>query len=282
MQVGLRSWVSGWVGSWIGGTVLLAVVAAVVGPGPIDGPKHPVVMIHIEGGSFPMGAEGDVFDERPAHLVAVKSFEMDQVPVTNTQFAQFLNARGGVDSVQGLVYDLSDRAARIWRVGERFAVEPGFEQHPVVAETWWGARAFCAWRGGRLPTEAEWERAARGAEGRTYPWGHDPPDVTRARYGVRLFEYVPVGSYPAGATPEGLLDMAGNVWQWTDSLYRPYPYDPNDGREDPAVPGERVTRGGGQTATPDMLRSTYRNVGLQQTPPGGRPPVTFRCVRDVE
>jgi hypothetical protein len=148
MQVGLRSWVSGWVGSWIGGTVLLAVVAAVVGPGPIDGPKHPVVMIHIEGGSFPMGAEGDVFDERPAHLVAVKSFEMDQVPVTNTQFAQFLNARGGVDSVQGLVYDLSDRAARIWRVGERFAVEPGFEQHPVVAETWWGARAFCAWRGG--------------------------------------------------------------------------------------------------------------------------------------
>ncbi|MCC7367240.1 MAG: SUMF1/EgtB/PvdO family nonheme iron enzyme [Chloroflexi bacterium] len=278
MRIGTLAWVSGWVSI----TVLLATIAWAVGPGAIGGTDEPVTMVRIAGGTFPMGAEGDIFDERPAHMVTVRTFEMDTVPVTNARFAGFLNTRGGVESPQGLVYDLSDRPAKIWRVGERFTTEPGFEQHPVVAVPWQGARSFCEWRGGRLPTEAEWERAARGAEGRAYPWGNEPPDSSRARYGVRLFDYVAVGSYPAGATPEGLLDMAGNVWQWTDSLYRPYPYVPDDGRENPKAVGERVTRGGGQTATPDMLRATYRNVGLAQTPPGGRPPVTFRCVRDAD
>ena len=278
MRIGTRAWV----GSWVGATVLLGVVAWAVGPGPIDGSDEPVAMVRISGGTFPMGTEGDIFDERPAHTVTIKPFDMDKAPVVNTQFAAFLNARGGVDSQYGLVYDLTDRPAKVWRVGSRFTVEPGFEQHPVVSETWQGARAFCEWRGGRLPTEAEWERAARGASGRMYPWGNEPPDASRARYGARLFEYAPVGSYPAGATPEGLLDMAGNVWQWTASLYRSYPYNPDDGREDPTATGERVTRGGGQTATAEMLRSTYRNVGMASTPPGGRPPVTFRCVQDVE
>lgn len=278
MRIGTRAWV----GSWVGATVLLAAVAWAVGPGPVDGPDEPVTMIRIPGGTFPMGAEGDIFDERPAHTVTVKTFDMDKVPVTNIQFAAFLNARGAVDGPYGLAYDLTDRPAKIWRVGARFTVEPGFEQYPVVSETWQGARAFCNWRGGRLPTEAEWERAARGATGRLYPWGNEPPDATRARYGMRLFDYVQVGRYPDGATPEGLLDMAGNVWQWTASLYRSYPYNPDDGREDPTATGERVTRGGGQTATPDLLRTTYRNVGMAATPPGGRPPVTFRCVQDVE
>jgi formylglycine-generating enzyme required for sulfatase activity len=92
---------------------------------------------------------------------------------------------------------------------------------------------------------------------------------------------VAVGSYPAGTTPEGVEDMAGNVWQWTSSLYWPYPYHADDGREDPSAPGERVTRGGGQSSTADMLRSTYRNISMMQIPATGRPPVTFRCARDA-
>jgi formylglycine-generating enzyme required for sulfatase activity len=92
---------------------------------------------------------------------------------------------------------------------------------------------------------------------------------------------VPIGSYPAGATPDGILDMAGNVPQWTSTRYAPYPYRDDDGREDPDGTGERVTRGGGAAAPAEALRATFRNVGMFRSPPAGRPPVTFRCARDA-
>jgi formylglycine-generating enzyme required for sulfatase activity len=274
MQIGIGAWVA----SWTSLTILLTLVASLVGPGSLDRPSDPVVMIRIPPGPFTMGAEADSWDERPAHTVELRAFEIDKLPVVNAQFAAFLNETVGADGTHGALYDLTDPSAKITRAGGRFAAASGFEQHPVVAETWRGARAFCSWRGARLPTEAEWERAARGPGGRSYPWGNEPPDASRARYAFRIFDYVRVGSYPAGATPEGLLDMAGNVWQWTSSLYRPYPYRADDGREDPNASGERVSRGGGQSSTAEMLRSTYRNVGMSQIP---LPPITFRCARDA-
>lgn len=278
MRIGNGAWAAG----WIGVSMMLSVVASLVGPGPVERTSDPVTMVRIAPGPFQMGSEADSADERPAHTVELRAFEIDQLPVVNAQFAAFMNETGVGHRANGRLYDLTDPAAKIVWLGSRYAAVQGFEQHPVVAETWQGARAYCAWRGARLPTEAEWERAARGPNGRSFPWGNEPPDASRARFAYRFLEYSRVGSYPAGATPEGLLDMAGNAWQWTSSLYRAYPYRADDGREDPAAGGERVARGGAQTSSAEMLRSTFRNAVPPARPDAGNGPVTFRCARDAE
>jgi iron(II)-dependent oxidoreductase len=278
MQIGHGAWVAGWTSL----TIVLAFVASLIGPGPLERPSTPVEMVRVPPGPFTMGSEVDSPDERPAHTVELHAFEIDTLPVVNAQFAAFLNETGAGDMASGLLYDSADPAARILWMGGRYAAVQGFEQHPVVAETWQGARAYCAWRGARLPTEAEWERAARGPNGRSFPWGNEPPDASRARFAFRFMEYSRVGSYPAGATPDGILDMAGNAWQWTSTLYRPYPYRADDGREDANVGGERVSRGGGLTASAEMLRSTYRNAVPPERRSAPSSPTTFRCVRDAD
>jgi formylglycine-generating enzyme required for sulfatase activity len=277
MQFGNLAWVTGWTSL----SVLLAVLASVVGPGAIDRPADATAMIRIPGGAFTMGTSDAWPDERPAHRVELPAFEIDRVPVANAQFAAFLNERINVGIVSSSLVDFDMSRARIVQLGLRYVVLAGFEQHPVTVETWQGASAYCAARGARLPTEAEWERAARGAEGRLYPWGDEPPDASRARFDFKLWEYLPVGSYPSGATPDGVEDMAGNVAQWTSTRYAAYPYRADDGREDQADSGERVIRGGGASSPSELLRSSYRDVGRFQSPPAARPPVTFRCARDA-
>src|SRR5215211_779422 len=114
--------------------------------------------------------------------------------------------------------------------------------HPVVGISWYEAMAFCRWLTQQqeyvytLPSEAEWEYAARGAARRIYPWGDTEPDGERANFDGTHNGTTAVGCFASGATPEELLDMAGNVWEWTRSEYRPYPYDQNDGRETPDEP----------------------------------------------
>jgi iron(II)-dependent oxidoreductase len=278
MGRGCLSWVAGWLGL----ATVLAALASAYGPGAEQIRADPDQVVRVAGGPFSLGADGGGPDERPPHRIELHAFEIDRLPVVNAQFATFLNAYGptGHDPV-ALVELMRDRA-RIVQVGTRYVVLAGFEQYPVVAETWQGARAYCAARGARLPTEAEWERAARGPEGREYPWGNEPPDASRARYSYKPFDFLPVGSYPAGATPDGILDMAGNVAQWTSTRYAPYPYRADDGRENPDSGIVRVARGGGESATADLLRSSYRSAGLAQLPASKRPPITFRCARDAE
>jgi iron(II)-dependent oxidoreductase len=237
-------------------------------------------MVLVEAGPFPFGSDDGPADERPLQTIDLPGFEIDRLPVTTTQFAAFLMEvglrQGGHD-----LFDADDPDARIHRIGDRYVPDAGFEQHPVVEASWFGARDYCAWRGTRLPTEPEWEKAARGTDGRLYPWGWEAPDATRARFGARFNEYVPVGSYPAGASPAGALDMAGNVWEWVSSRYLPYPYRADDGREDPEHPGERVTRGGGHDSPAAHLRATHRGQGVSRAPARGHHNIGFRCARDA-
>jgi iron(II)-dependent oxidoreductase len=269
-------------------------LAALLAPAQLAYPARPdAAMVRIPAGPFIMGNDAGPEDERPEHTVDLPEFRIDRTPVTNADFAEFLNAVGPRGAKRDRLYDDDDNDARIHRNGGAWRADAGYETHPAVEVTWRGARAYCAWLGKRLPTEAEWEKAARGTDGRRYPWGNAAPDSTRARFGAGFNETVPVGSYPRGASPYGLLDMAGNVWQWTGSLYRPYPYRAGDGREDPP-PGDitlplerdlrlstasepRATRGGGHDWPAQSLSTTERGGELSRAPSSGHHNIGFRC-----
>ncbi|MFN0073649.1 MAG: formylglycine-generating enzyme family protein [Chloroflexota bacterium] len=237
----------------------------------------PPSMIRIIGGPVTLGTDDGPADERPMHVVELAEFLIDALPVTTTEFAAFLNAIGTVNDRGENLFDLPDSDARIRIIGSSFSPVPGYEQHPVVEPSWAGARDYCAWRGTRLPTEAEWERAARGSDGRTYPWGEAPPNRQRSHFGARYNDYLAIGGFPDGATPEGVHELAGNVWHWVSSLYWPYPYQADDGREDPFVPGERGARGGGHDSPAAHLRGAYRGRGLSRSPTAGHHNIGFRC-----
>ena len=175
-------------------------------------------MVVIPGGEFIMGNDGrgddgpGDEDERPAHRVSVNSFRMDRYETTNAMYEAFAKA--------------TERAApHHWVNG---SYPEGKADHPVVYVDWHDADAFCRWAGKRLPTEAEWERAARGTDGRRFPWGNEfsTTKANTPQYWLIKHEpgdTMPVGSFPQGRSPEGLEDMAGNVYEWVADWYQPYP-----------------------------------------------------------
>ncbi len=212
-------------------------------------------MLLVPAGCFEMG--GTMFpDQQPVHEICFATpFWIDQVEVTQTQF----RGLGGV------------KAAPSGYSGDN---------RPVEVITWFEARDFCRLRGGRLPTEAEWEYAARGPDSLIYPWGSawEAEKVISNRSDTRGSALA--GSIPAGASWVGALDMAGNVRELTSSLYRPYPYDPADGREGNTGGEQRVARGGSWfDAVSSELRAQFRR---RTNPNLGYGTVGFRCVRDVE
>ncbi|MDB5812284.1 MAG: hypothetical protein JWN94_4406 [Betaproteobacteria bacterium] len=234
-------------------------------------------MARIPAGAFSMGSDKGPADERPAHQIELAAFSIDRLPVTNAQFAAFLNQAGTHNAAGERLYDFDDGDARIHRHGTQWAADRGFEDHPAVEPTWAGARDYCTSRGKRLPTEAEWEKAARGTDGRKYPWGNAAPDRTRAQFGARFNETAPANAFPSGASPYGVLGMAGNTWEWVSSAYRPYPYSAQDGREDLKAGPVRGTRGGGHDSPAEQITATQRGGNLSRNPAAGHHNIGFRC-----
>ena len=202
---------------------------------------------HRDGSELVLIPGGEFLCGEPTRRETLPAFYLARYPVTNAQYARYLQA--------------NPQAAKpaCWH-DERFN-QP---QQPVVGVSWDEAMAYCHWAGLRLPTEWEWEKGARGTDGRRYPWGKDDPDPSRAVFGNPSGQPAPVGSCPAGASPYGLMDMAGNVWEWTASWY-------DEGKS-------RTVRGGAFDNHPQDLRSSIRG----HNHPGPRKGnVGFRCAQDA-
>jgi iron(II)-dependent oxidoreductase len=252
-------------------------VVAVIAAFPVLAQAPLSEMVAIPAGPFTMGSNEGPEDERPAHEVTLPPFSIDRFPVTNAQYADFLNLELAKAGPAARLYDIDDPDARIHRRGDRWVADPGYESHPVVEVPWAGALAYCAVRGKRLPTEAEWEKAARGTDGRRYPWGSELPERRRAQFAAGWNETAPVDAFPAGASPYGVRDMSGNAWEWVSSAYRPYPYRADDGREDPRAAAVRGTRGGGHDSPASEITTTHRGRALSRNPASGHHNIGFRC-----
>jgi iron(II)-dependent oxidoreductase len=236
-------------------------------------------MVRVPAGAFLMGSDIGPEDERPQHRVELAEFLIDRTKVTNAQFARFLNAVGPLGPKGEKYFDVDDNDARVHRRDGGWQADAGFENVPVVEASWFGAAAYCLWIGKRMPTEAEWEKAARGTDRRKYPWGNEPPNASRAHFNAGWNDFRTVGSLPNGASPYGALDMAGNGWEWVSSAYLPYPYKPVDGREDLTREQVRVTRGGGHDSSADELTATHRGGHVSRNFRSGHHNIGFRCAR---
>ena len=220
---------------------------------------HSAAMVQIAQGSLRMGSTEGSRDERPVHDVAVAaSFEMDVTEVTAAAYQRCVDGRGCEAPVNGPFCTFGKR---------------GKENHPINCVSWDDADAFCRWVGKRLPSEEEWEHAARGPEGRKYPWGDAPPDgrVCWRRWMSKLGT-CEVGSFPSGDSPFHVHDMSGNVWEWTSTVHSP-------GYDRPHHGALRVHRRGGWG---DVNPSDFRAADRGRARPADRYDVVgFRCARSA-
>jgi len=242
----------------------------------------------IQAGPFWMGRDDGPPDEAPLHRVFVRDVWLERHKVTNAEFAAFLNARGLHSKEGGRRYDHDDADARIHAVAVRgpgagpmmiWKADAGYERHPAVEVSWFGARDYCAWKGRRLPTEAEWEKAARGDDRRPYPWGRQAPTPEHAVFGRAYNATAPTDGQPRGASVFGIEDLLGNLREWTASTLRPYPYRWDDGREPfSGAAGESVVvRGASHDDPVEALSVTRRHAYDRRGAAAGHHHVGFRC-----
>jgi formylglycine-generating enzyme required for sulfatase activity len=242
---------------------------------PVDG----MLLLYVPAGNFTMGDSADhaesecirvsdsnqcipdidisFTDEAPAHTVYLDAFWIDQTEVTNAMFFRCVQA------------------------GKCASNGAGNDNYPVVNVSWSDASAYCVWAERRLPTEAEWEKAARGTDGRTFPWGNDAPSCSLANFAFSSTKkcaggVATVGSFPAGASPYGALDMAGNVWEWVADWFAPgYPSaDPVSNPTGPATGTKKVVRGGSNWNPAGFMTTTGRGGVDPNSPNSVR---GFRC-----
>jgi len=223
----------------------------------------------VPAGEFLMGSTDAGSGEKPQHKVYLDAYLIDRTEVTNAMYARCV-AAGACKPPSSL--SSSERSS--------YYGNSRFDLYPVIYVSWDDARSYCQWAGGRLPTEAEWEKAARGTDGRIYPWGNEGPTCDRVNYdgGKCVGDTAPVGAYPQGASPYGALDMAGNVWEWVADWYQDTYYASAPTRNPPG-PGSgqyRVLRGGGWFRYDGDLRAAYRHHFYYPT--GQSNDIGFRCV----
>ena len=224
--------------------------------------------ILIPEGEFEMGSDSGNADERPAHTVHLDAYWLDQTEVTNSQYHACVNKGGCTQPRITSSHNIQDY---FWQFT--------YNDHPVINVTWDQAAQYCEWVGGHLPTEAEWEKAARGTDGRTYPWGNSPPNKDTLNYNSYVGDTARVGSYPSGASPYGVLDMAGNVDEWVADWYIRGYYEISEEKnpQGPDNGSRRVLRGGSWSDEAGQVRTTYR---LDYSPDSAYDGTGFRCAYD--
>lgn len=258
-----------------------------------------IPMVLVPAGSFQMGGlaedaflecqlfrtdceRGSFENEEPIHSVTLDAFFMDQFEITNEQYAVFLNATGNQEGGGSTWLNSTEDGAHVHLVNDIWQADPGFENHPVIFVTWFGAKAFCEWRGAALPTEAQWEKAARGGlEDALYPWGDEAPvcdsvGLNGAQHNACGGSTVPVGSFAPNGF--GLYDMAGNVYEWVEDWFSADYYASSPEINPTGPEGElerRVMRGGSWTLSANNLRVAGRG---RNVPDGSFRGVGFRCV----
>jgi len=228
-----------------------------------------IEMVSIPAGEFIMGSNTGKDNEKPEHKVDLDSYSISKYEVTQSQYKQFIDATGYI----------------VYLYGEWDPVNKA--NYPVTYINWEDAKAFCEWSGTRLPTEAEWEKAARGTDGRIYPWGNNEPDCSLLNYGGAyyigtppLFKFdnnicnatgsTPVGTYPLGVSAYGVMDMAGNVSEWCNDLYDDYSYLINASNKNPqgaAFGCSHSVRGGSWGSGTDLkyYRCSNRSNGMSSS-----------------
>jgi formylglycine-generating enzyme required for sulfatase activity len=226
-------------------------------PAAVEEKKEVDGMMLVPEGSVTLGSDQADDTEKPLNRLELKAFYIDKYEVTNEDYKQFCDAT-------------AHTVPPYWTAK---SFPKGLEKHPVVQVSWADAAAYARWAGKRLPTEAEWERAAKGPNGYRYAYGN-AFDAQKANSGTQKTSAV--GSYPANEF--GLCDMTGNVSEWTSSVYLPYPYSASDGREDPKAAGARTVRGGNHSSNAQGSRCLVRQKEL---PDHGSPLLGFRCARDA-
>ncbi len=221
-------------------------------------------MMLVPAGPFPMGSDDGEADERPRHTVTLPAFYIDRFEVTHEQYARFLEAS-------------AHPAPLDWPAGR---LPPKLARHPVVNVTFDDATAYARWAGKRLPTEAEWEKACRGTDGRNFPWGNSTTNKSTASGEENKQKLHPVGSFPDDLSPCGAQDMAGNVWEWTGSWYEAYPG--NDQIEIEYGRKYRVIRGGGAIDYYGAVSTRRCADRARSVPYGTYDALGFRCVMEAK
>jgi serine/threonine-protein kinase len=234
-----------------------------------------MTLAFVPAGPFRMGSPDDdpqaFGNEKPDHVVDVPAFWIDRTEVTNAQYQMCVAASActppiGVDS-----------ATR-----KNYYADPQFVDFPVILVSWRQARAYCEWAGRRLPSESEWEKAARGTDGRLYPWGDQPPDNTLLNFNLAALDTTRVGAFPNGASPYGALDMAGNVVEWVDGFYYDsyFVFVRNTVTPTPAfLGGVRILRSSSWHDLFANIRVASRRYAVSET--SAYNDVGFRCALDT-